>query len=333
MPEESNNLNLLRTIAVLSVFVAHILPPSTTALNLGHAGVLLFFVHTSNVLMRSLRRRGDSWAQFMIRRCFRIYPLAIVAVLLYELLAIGNVGPQGPASATTLLADATLTQNLFHAISIPAVLWSLPYEIQMYLLLPAIFYFVSRRRYSGVDIIATWTSIFFVFTVGVLLLPISVVNLIRFVPCFLAGVMAFALPDRRYLPPVFLPALLLLGLVAYAFVSDFLFSAWLLCCLTGLGLPLVREFSARPVASSCAFIAKYSYGIYLFHSIFMALLLHRLGTPVGAVSAFALTVLGSYLAFHLLERRLTVLGGRISDAYFGSKFSPIETVPFLARRD
>jgi peptidoglycan/LPS O-acetylase OafA/YrhL len=51
----------------------------------GQLGVLLFFIHTSLVLMMSLARleksEGGLAARFYIRRAFRIYPLAIVAVL------------------------------------------------------------------------------------------------------------------------------------------------------------------------------------------------------------------------------------------------------------
>jgi peptidoglycan/LPS O-acetylase OafA/YrhL len=333
MPEESNNLNLLRTAAVLSVFVAHVLPQSAASLNLGHAGVLLFFVHTSNVLMLSLRRHGDSWAQFMIRRYFRIYPLAIVAVFLYEALAVWHIGSQPPVSAIALLADLTLTQNIFHASSMPGVLWSLPFEIQMYLLLPAVFWAVSRRKQSAIDLVAAWIAIAFVLAAVILMAPIWIVNLVRFVPCFLAGVMAFALPKGRRLPPVFLSVLVVIGLAAYSLASDFLLSAWLLCFVVGFGLPMIRELSARPITATCAFIAKYSYGIYLFHSLFLWILLHRLGLPVGVPVAFLGTLLTSWLAYHLLELRLTDLGIRISTGLFEPVHPRPEPLPAFAKGD
>jgi peptidoglycan/LPS O-acetylase OafA/YrhL len=62
---ESPNLDLLRATAVLTVFLAHLLiglgvKPRE---EVGAAGVLIFFVHTSLVLMMSLSRlesRGES---------------------------------------------------------------------------------------------------------------------------------------------------------------------------------------------------------------------------------------------------------------------------------
>jgi len=83
--KNSVNLDFLRSVAVMSVFVAHLMD---TALNdwsvgsLGRFGVVVFFVHTSLVLMGSLHRlektaKSDTSLvlAFWIRRFFRIYPL------------------------------------------------------------------------------------------------------------------------------------------------------------------------------------------------------------------------------------------------------------------
>src|SRR5271168_3671117 len=88
----SPNLDFLRSMAVLMVLADHLtrhfhldrLGPLEFA-NLGIFGVLLFFVHTSLVLMHSMRRSGlngiDLAKEFYIRRFFRIYPLSIVTIL------------------------------------------------------------------------------------------------------------------------------------------------------------------------------------------------------------------------------------------------------------
>src|SRR5918996_4625319 len=89
--QESANLDMLRSVAVLLVFGSHLLvafglPWQGTVIgDLGHLGVMAFFVHTSLVLMMSLARLqegpGSIVGRFYIRRAFRIYPLAIVTVL------------------------------------------------------------------------------------------------------------------------------------------------------------------------------------------------------------------------------------------------------------
>src|SRR6185436_12026177 len=90
-PVELNNLDVLRTIAVMCVFGAHVsyiwANGNVTAWQFGQLGVMTFFVHTSLVLMMSLERlymraRGrEVFRKFYALRVFRIYPLAIAWIL------------------------------------------------------------------------------------------------------------------------------------------------------------------------------------------------------------------------------------------------------------
>src|SRR4051794_28964153 len=97
LPER--NLDVLRAVAVLCVLADHVIiaasPPGNTEWGwLGRAGVLIFFVHTALVLMGSLERLGGTrsgWiSRFYVRRAWRIYPLAVSAILLA--LALGVPG-------------------------------------------------------------------------------------------------------------------------------------------------------------------------------------------------------------------------------------------------
>src|SRR4029077_14847648 len=126
LPER--NLDVLRAVAVLSVLTDHLLTtwdlfPQSVRWGLGRMGVLLFFVHTSLVLMSSLEREGGvrGWVRaFYLRRAFRIYPLAIAAVLGAVLIGVPSHGQpwwvttREPApTAGTVIANLSLTQNLF----------------------------------------------------------------------------------------------------------------------------------------------------------------------------------------------------------------------------
>src|SRR2546422_2702571 len=98
---ESANLDVLRAMAVFIVLVTHLLQvlfPYSYALSLfralGRFGVLIFFVHTSLVLMMSMERLNLSgktlFAGFYVRRAFRIYPLSIATVVIVWVLQPGR---------------------------------------------------------------------------------------------------------------------------------------------------------------------------------------------------------------------------------------------------
>ena len=87
----SRNLDLLRSFAVLLVVGFHLAKffdwhlETLRVTDFGMLGVMLFFVHTTLVLMFSLERQSAGsnaslFVPFMVRRCFRIYPLAILLV-------------------------------------------------------------------------------------------------------------------------------------------------------------------------------------------------------------------------------------------------------------
>ncbi len=158
----SVSLDLLRAIAVLCVFMSHLLSalgiPNIDSL--GRFGVVIFFVHTSFVLMASLERldvyaKSDCRliAAFCIRRFFRIYPLAILFVLLVPMFHI----PASPGmiyawvGVKDFLSNLALIQNLTFTADILGPLWSLPLEVQMYVILPFAYLIVrgDARYRSG----------------------------------------------------------------------------------------------------------------------------------------------------------------------------------------
>ena len=170
---DSANLDLLRAIALLAVLSVHILrflgviPAGSPLLRMGRFAVLLFFVHTSLVLMQSLARRyrGERWrdvfGHFLVRRCFRIFPLSILLVLVVFAFKIpaANVGVWSihyvDLGLGGLLSNLLLLQNLTFTPSIVGQLWSLPLEMQMYVLLPSLFLF-ARRATSVRPLLGLW---------------------------------------------------------------------------------------------------------------------------------------------------------------------------------
>ena len=189
---------MLRAFAVLCVLVDHTIVSQTgetlALWTLGRIGVLLFFVHTALVLMGSLERSGDTPRQFYVRRACRIYPLAIASVLVAVWLALprhvtpGDSAPL-PVDGSTLLANLTLTQNLVGAGDVLGPLWSLPLEVQMYLVLPLCFVVAQRGVRPVLRLMGVAVALWLVQRTNGHLWRL---NLLAFAPVFLLGVLAFA---------------------------------------------------------------------------------------------------------------------------------------------
>ncbi len=245
---------------------------------LGRTGVLLFFVHTSLVLMGSSESlqaanpRSASWIKsFYIKRWFRIYPLALV-VLTLVVLTNARPGARDPA---TIAADALLIQNLVRKPSILTVLWTLPIELQMYVLLPLCFFLAGRsvRRVVALFCVAVIAGVV-VFTFGAKgELSETPWALFIFAPCFVSGVLAYSILRHRAFRPRLNGAWwpLVLGLIVTGFTIVFHPAwnsparGWPICLATGLAIPLVSDMPRSWLSRAAGQVAKYSYGIYLLH--------------------------------------------------------------------
>lgn len=177
-PGHDSNLDILRSIAVLAVFLSHALQVmagcrlgesfayGVDTFSLGRIGVLLFFVHTSLVLMQSLERTATTLAgwplarYFYIRRAFRIYPLSVCLILLciaFSVPAFALGVPYRWDGWKWLVANLLLIQNIVRVDAVSSPLWSLPFEMQIYLILPLLFLLV-RAPGGGARLVLSFTS-------------------------------------------------------------------------------------------------------------------------------------------------------------------------------
>jgi peptidoglycan/LPS O-acetylase OafA/YrhL len=321
--QDAANLDLLRTLAVAFVVVSHLAEVHAGAQThsyhlqaLGLLGVAIFFVHTCLVLMLSLDRQaqGPKALVFLARRILRIYPLSIVVVF-----AVYSISDNG-SDRLLLISNLLLIQNLTGTSSIPAPLWSLPFEIQMYLFLPALFVLCQSPR------ALVWLSSIWLASIAAVLLMAKLAldyHLIKYVPCFIPGVIAFALAKRKVdagMNPAFLFGFVLI--VAAVFPVLVALGAaetpllWAICLGLGIlaaGCRQIRGQFLRRVAKT---IATYSYGIYLIHSECIRLAFSGMSGYPPAVKwlVFVAATAGlTYAAHHLIEQPCIALGRRLAD--------------------
>ena len=307
------NLDLVRAAAVLCVLCSHtatVMTGRSTELlhHVGQLGVIMFFVHTSYVLMGSLER-SRLWgrprlADFFVQRVFRIYPLAIVCVLVAAAL---------PASSWTprqLLANLTLTQDVLYEEPMVGGLWTLPLELQMYCALP--FLFVALRR----------RPVWWMFGLWLLALPVALIRpeissrllVLDYVPCFLPGLIAWRIGRRAVLPGWLWPlAVFAAALPWLASTGNQMAPRWFACLLLGLAIPWFGEIPSRWLRAASHVIAKYSFGIYLTHYAALMVAFRQLDhLPLAArVAAFlAMAATFPWLAYHLVEHPMIAIGKR-----------------------
>ncbi len=268
--------------------------------------------------MWSLQRRPNV-VNFYIRRTARIYPLAtlVTVVVLATHIPVSVGGGHGYFTYTRLsgfqIAEhLLLVQNLFSGNQLLYVMWSLPLEVQMYLLLPLLFFFLQRVQ-STAPLLAFWL-LAWVFCAkefsGVDL------NLVYAICYFLPGVIAFQLfarPARR-LPAWLFTVVLVAAFIAGGRSHDWHFAA-LPALALGLLLPRFEQLRTPLITRPSWFIARYSYGIYLLHPfglVFGFYLAHGLPLPLQLVILIGSTLILSMLAFHLIEQPCIRLGSHLA---------------------
>jgi peptidoglycan/LPS O-acetylase OafA/YrhL len=333
MNSPSANLDVLRSLAVSFVVLSHLLldnslvrPWGFDTQTLGTLGVLIFFVHTCLVLMLSLERQANTDRQapttlsFLVARAFRIYPLSVVTVVLLSCIQLMHSGT-GPG-LFTFLSNLFLIQNITGSPSVTPVLWSLPFEFQMYIFLPLLYLWTQHSGKRAAGCIAGLWCICVALVIAFWRLGFDY-NLIRFFPCFLPGVLAFC---QRRLPRTLSPGVLFAYVGAMALLYPSLvgrginatFLSWLICLGLGLLIPRCRELRSELLATIGSVIARYSYGIYLIHDPIRHLAFHTLagiGTLASWLVFFGAVGGLSYLAYHCIEKPGIELGRTLANRF------------------
>lgn len=335
---DSSNLDLLRSMAVLFVTGFHLLllfeqrhSPYVKRLgvfhSIGHWGVLIFFIHTSLVLMYSLERQtlrsgGQiQYSAFLIKRLFRIYPLSVFIVCMVLIFRmplaylIGGVFEPARLHWTGMASNVLLLQNLTHTDSVIVPLWSLPYEMQMYLFLPVLFLLVWRLRRPEL-VFLLWLIAVFIDTHNGFLERHKVPDFVLYVPYFLSGVLAYALTkiSRLKLSAYFWPPVLALVTALYLY-RPVLRNSWIACLLLGALIPQFEEIANPVVRKVCQMIARYSYGIYLTHFICLWIAFQAIHTApewLRWVVFLGTGIILPYVLYHFLEEPMIRIGAKIA---------------------
>jgi len=324
-----NNFNLLRFAAASAVFVSHCpsiagMPVISLSTLLGYVAVNVFFLISGFLVANSLFTRNNI-VSFTASRMLRVYPALILAVA-YSVLLLGAYFSH--LGFSDYISDAQTSDYLFKNIvlwlrpvplmlpgldwdPVNATLWTLPFEMDMYLLLAAcgaLAMVLGRHR-------AKW--VWAIYAMAVILASALYFadysynfdgyglgpkrNYLRFLSMFGIGVLMYLLRARIVLNHHYVLAIVvLIALISQwriAFVTLAYGSlGYVVLYLAYVPAGFLRQFNR---------LGDYSYGIYIFayptQKAVMAYWPEFNVYQLFPVS-FAITLLLAVLSWHLLER-------------------------------
>lgn len=347
------SLDGLRLVSFLVIFMHHQPGPASIAIfaERGWASVDLFFVISAFLLFRLLEAENEKDGQinvrnFYIRRVLRIYPLLVVYYTVVFIIGSGfsDFMAWFRFAATLASVDNISVWWWNYNYSVPAVghLWTLSYEVQIYLLLPVALWawlkWGTRRFLWG----------------------LLAIELLAFAVRYWAVGSGVEYPSI-YVHPYLRPESILLGL-ALAVVKPTWRPSWSLlaaigACLAFIAMPRTNQvFIYFPIAimvvalvdaglrfrplrallslRPCRYLGTISYGLYVFHIAAIYGTVQILGLPVLAglangpmitAMSLALTIAVAAVSYRYLERpflrlkrRFTSIDGRASGSQEGA---------------
>ena len=325
-----SDIQILRGIAVLLVVVYHMFPK---ALPGGFIGVDIFFV-ISGFLMSALYLKGNEAnpvLNFYIRRFKRIFPAYIVVISLTLFISAFLLVPyEFHQLILQSIASVSIVPNIYfwsgesyfdeYAFRPLLHLWSLGVELQFYLIVPVIFWLISKSK-----------ILFITLTVFTLLTCLVVVDLSAKSAFFLLPFRmwefligfgaAFLFSNhgnlkQNFKKHIFGSLLVIMLLLAGFYSADLnthpgLF-ALLICIATAV--VLITGISKFIVDSKIGImfekLGQYSYSLYLVHFPVLILMFHEpfgdneiyMGSNLKSIFAVLLMIVTTYFLYHLVER-------------------------------
>lgn len=307
-------LDFYRFVAALGVFIFHLknIDADISPVWNGSYGLFvdMFFILSGFVISYSYPSNSTgtrSYANFLVRRIARIYPLHLLTLLMFAALAlVGHSGPTTHASLSDFVENLFLVQawGITDHLSFNSPAWSISAELFCYLLFPLLMMLASAVSPLVLAIIVAVCY-------GLLAhahLPIWQersqmyganfdFGMLRALPSFLNGILLTVLfrlsGDYRRKPvaiagiAIFAGSVLVLNVYAKPDLAIMLFALAILVTAVG-----ESAFVRFPGAGWLGRLGNTSYAIYMVHELLLILLFkpawHSFGLQPGAFPVFAL---------------------------------------------
>lgn len=331
-----NNFDLIRLFAASQVAVLHIIGHLQLPGSLFNAlawilayvpGVPVFFLVSGFLISRSYLR-SPSWLEYSWNRLLRLYPALVVCFVLSVALVwatgyLRQAAPSWESFGVWALAQLTILQvynpdfmREFGVGVLNGSLWTIPVEMQFYIMLPLLFALTRLRQVPLMVVTLVFMGLYTLHAIAVL--PNAVwrsllgVTFIPWIGLFLLGVMA-SLHWERLKPWVvgrfWTWLLIYVGMhVATAYLLPGygrLGNGLSVIFVIGLaGLVLSAAYTASDLSDRILRRNDISYGIYIYHMPIVNVLIYLgfTGSSLAGVIGFFGVVILASLSWALIEK-------------------------------
>ncbi|RXH15219.1 acyltransferase family protein [Bradyrhizobium guangzhouense] len=318
--EKELGIQVARAVAAICIMYFHswialVRFPEGAALQIpiltkfGWLAVDFFFAISGYVICLVITKPGFQPIPFLIKRCFRIYPLWILTLTAFAAMALAWRAPMETETIGHFLRSMTLVPTQPLPFYGPG--WSLQHEVAFYLLAALV---VPIAGVNGLIVVLLVSTI----AAHTIEMPWYVSQLALRHPEFLAGILAFLMAPRLRRLGVAFP--LLLGMTLL----------WLLmrlanenCVAPALFFLVIAFVNIEKPPAALVAIGDASYSIYLTHMVTFfvisaftskVILPSWTAEPLRFLVMAAVVVM-SFACWRLFERPLTRYGARLAAKY------------------
>jgi peptidoglycan/LPS O-acetylase OafA/YrhL len=305
-----------RGISILLVLASHLLPlgPKAWQLNVaaGLLGMVLFFILSGFLITHFLLRRPDV-LDFLIRRFFRILPLAWLYMAFVFLIY--------PVSSDALWAHLLFYANYPPKPLIPATdhLWSLCVEVHFYIGIAIVVGLFKKRGWMGIPVLClAFTLLRIIYEVH-----FSVITHFRIDDILAGALLALVYNDKlgqtmqEYLKQcgVFVMPLLLISCHPESGFIQYL-RPYLAASLVGATLYARESFFIHILHSRILrYLATVSYALYIIHPFLMTTWLgsgEHWAKYIKRPLLFVVLFISAHLSFFYYEKKWIDFGKKLS---------------------
>lgn len=297
----------------------------------GKYGVIVFFVLSAFTIINSIdHTKNFTYFKYLIRRLFRILPLYFI-VLYFVIFILGNAG-LNEEKVKMFLASISF-YNLFNIYFRNAILnveWTIPIEVFFYLIIPFIFYFISRGlRYQKLINLILIGALISMFSIGFAILPyfnsdnyqiLLQYSVERYAFTYVCGIALYFILKRfdTFKTTSLSLVLLLVTFVGYillfsdnGFANVIFVTLWtvflIIVCFGGTTLGKVL-FENRIIQ----FLGTISYSMYLTHFVILNYLPQYSNKTFLFIVLLAVTIVISTITYYLVEAPFIIIGKNLT---------------------